>query len=70
MESHLKPDKVATATEKAFITGCCESIEDIPDTVTQTSIAADVQILTELVEEIVKHPKELGPLPLQDGVKV
>ena len=70
MESHLKPDKVAAVTEKTFITGCCESIENIPDTVTQTHIAANMQISTELVEEIVKHPKELGPLPLQNGVKV
>jgi len=70
MESHLKPDKVATATEKAFITGCCESIEDISDTVAQTSVAAEVPIFSELVEEMVKHPKELAPLPLQEGGKV
>jgi heterodisulfide reductase subunit A-like polyferredoxin len=70
IERHVKLDKVATTTEKVFIAGCCECIEDIPDTVTQASAAAKVPIFTELIDNMVKQLKKLGPSPLREGVNV
>ena len=70
MEKHVKLDKVATTTEKVFIAGCCECIEDIPDTVAQASAAAKVPIFAELIDNMVKQLKKLGPSPLWEGVKV
>jgi len=63
MERHVKLDPVATATEGVFIAGCCECTEDIPDTVAQASVA-EAPIFAELIEEMVKQLKQLGPAPL------
>jgi heterodisulfide reductase subunit A len=40
LERHPKLDPVATTTDGVFITGCCQSPKDIPDTVAQASAAA------------------------------
>jgi heterodisulfide reductase subunit A len=40
MEKHPKLDPVATMTDGIFVTGCCQSPKDIPDTVAQASAAA------------------------------
>jgi len=70
MERHVKLDPVATATDGVFIAGCCECIEDIPDTVAQASVAASVPIFAELIDNMVKKLKKLGPSPLRKGVEV
>lgn len=70
MERHVKLDTVATATDRVFIAGCCESPKDIPDTVAQASTAAEAPIFAELIEEMVKQLKKLGPSPLREEVKV
>jgi len=70
MERHVKLDTVATATEGTFIAGCFECTGDIPETVAQASAAAKAPIFAELIEEMVKQLKQLGPSPLQEGVKV
>ena len=69
MEKHVKLDEVATVTEKVFITGCCECIGDIPDTVAQISNVAEAAIFTGLIDSIAKQLKRLEPSPLQEGVK-
>jgi heterodisulfide reductase subunit A-like polyferredoxin len=70
IERHVKLNKVTTTTEKVFIAGCCECIEDIPDTVAQASAAAKVPIFAELIDNMVKQLKKLGPSPLRKGVEV
>lgn len=70
MERHVKLDRVATATKGVFIVGCYECTEDIPDTVAQASAAAKVPIFAELIDNMVKQLKKLGPSPLWEGVKV
>jgi heterodisulfide reductase subunit A len=40
LEKHPKLDPVATSTDGVFVTGCCQSPKDIPDTVAQASAAA------------------------------
>ena len=40
LERHPKLDPVATTTDGVFVTGCCQSPKDIPDTVAQASAAA------------------------------
>jgi heterodisulfide reductase subunit A len=40
LEKHPKLDPVATTTDGVFVTGCCQSPKDIPDTVAQASAAA------------------------------
>jgi len=40
LEKHPKLDPVATMTDGIFVTGCCQSPKDIPDTVAQASAAA------------------------------
>ena len=40
MEKHPKLDPIATSTDGIFVTGCCQSPKDIPDTVSQASGAA------------------------------
>jgi heterodisulfide reductase subunit A len=40
LEKHPKLDPVATTTDGIYITGCCQSPKDIPDTVAQASAAA------------------------------
>jgi len=66
----MKLDRVAKATEQVFIAGCCECIEDIPDTVTQASAAAKVPIFTESIDNMVKQLKKLGSSPLREEVNV
>jgi len=40
LERHPKLDPVTTMTDGIFVTGCCQSPKDIPDTVAQASAAA------------------------------
>ena len=65
----MRVDRVARATENVFIAGCCEYIEDIPDTIDQSFVTTVAPIFLALIGNMFKQLKTLRLSLLEEGVE-
>ena len=69
MRKHMRVDRVAKATDNVIITGCCEYVHCVPDTVDQASDTTVALVFTEFAGSMVKQIRRLQPSPLEEGVR-